>query len=271
MTGGTTAIFSGKKGGGKTYLAVSRILAHLGRGGTVYTNVQLKPEGCRRYLRKHYGVEMDDSAIVFLDEQGTIDFNKALTGGTRELPVLVVLDELHLFFSAKDHAMTATSRRGMLTFLSQTRKVYIDLVFITQEEENLDVHFRRLTDEIWRMKDLSRFKIPLLNIGYPWPHTVAFRFDAKGGKEPMEKRLILRSPEVFECYDTNALLRPVEFAGEVSARRQLAAVPLHELPWWHRRRLADLWRRVGEWQPSQRVNAVALFLMIIVLRLAYGW
>lgn len=252
------AIYEGKIGGGKTYLAVCRILAHLARGGTVFTNVELKPEGCAAYLRKYHGVELEDDAIRILDEAESWDFHKYLRAG-RELNTLCVIDEAHLWFNARDHSVTAATKRELITFLSQSRKLKVDVIFIVQSAENLDAQFRRLAQEIWRMKDLQRFRVPLVNIAYPWPHTLAFRLD-NGNFQIMEKKLLKRNEDIFNAYNTNALLRPVEFAGEVQGIRQLRKIERKPGPF----------AKALAWQPSQRLLAVGAFLAVILIRIAHG-
>lgn len=223
------SLYEGRIGGGKTYLAVTRILAHLAKGGTVYTNVELNLDGCEKYLRKHYGVEMDRSCVVELDEQQTWDFHRHLRQGEPDLPTLAVVDEAHLWFNARDHAITAATRRGLLTFMSQSRKLCVDVILIVQAIENLDAQFRRLAQEVWRMKDMSKLRLPLIGIQYPWPHTFVFRMDA-GAKQIMERKILRRSKDIFECYNTNALLRPVEFAGEIAKKKNLAKK--ERFSWW---------------------------------------
>lgn len=249
------SIFEGRIGGGKTYLAVARILAHLAKGGAVYTNVELKVEGVAAYLRKNHSLELDPSAIHVLTEEDTWDFHRHLRSGT-SLNTLVVIDEAHLWFNARDHAITANTKRELMTFLSQSRKLNVDVVFIVQAADNLDVQFRRLAAEIWRMKDLQRFRVPLLGIGYPWPHTLAFRLDAGSG-QVMQKKLLLRSPDIFNAYNTNALLRPVTFAGEVEEVRRLKAC--------EKKRPTLL-----AWEPSQETIIWSACAALCLLRVAYG-
>jgi zona occludens toxin (predicted ATPase) len=256
------AIYEGKIGGGKTYLAVCRILAHLAKGGTVFTNVELRLEGVAAWMREVHGLELDPEAVRFLDESESWDFHKYLKAG-REINTLCVIDEAHLWFNARDHAVTAATKRELITFLSQSRKLKVDVIFIVQAAENLDAQFRRLAQEIWRMKDLQRFRIPLVNIAYPWPHTLAFRLD-NGNFQVMEKKLLRREQTIYDSYNTNALLRPVEFAGEVQGVRQLKRIdqdkpgPLSWLRSW------------SKWEPGQSVLASSLFVTVILWRLLYG-
>lgn len=253
------AIYEGKIGGGKTYLAVCRILAHLAKGGTVFTNVELKLEGVAAWLRDRHGLELDRDAIRFLNEEESWSFHKYLKAGS-DLNTLCVIDEAHLWFNARDHAVTALTKRELITFLSQSRKLKVDVIFIVQAAENLDAQFRRLAQEIWRMKDLQRFRVPLVGIAYPWPHTLAFRLD-NGNFQIMEKKLLRREQGIFEAYNTNALLRPVEFAGEVQGRRELKRIGKDRFTWW---------RPLLHWQPSRLTMGVWTFVSIVLLRLAYG-
>lgn len=256
------AIYEGKIGGGKTYLAVCRILAHLAKGGTVFTNVELRLEGVAAWMRQVHGLELDPEAVRFLDESESWDFHKYLKAG-REINTLCVIDEAHLWFNARDHAVTAATKRELITFLSQSRKLKVDVIFIVQAAENLDAQFRRLAQEIWRMKDLQRFRIPLVNIAYPWPHTLAFRLD-NGNFQVMEKKLLRRDQMIYDSYNTNALLRPVEFAGEVQGVRQLKRVDQDKsgaLSWL---------RSWSKWEPGQPVLASSLFVTVILWRLLYG-
>lgn len=258
------AIYEGKIGGGKTYLAVCRILAHLAKGGSVFTNVELKLEGVAAWLRDKHGLELDPEAIRFLDESESWDFHKYLKAG-RELNTLCVIDEAHLWFNARDHAVTAATKRELITFLSQSRKLKVDVIFIVQAAENLDAQFRRLAQEIWRMKDLQRFRIPLVGIAYPWPHTLAFRLD-NGNFQVMEKKLLRRESSIFEAYNTNALLRPVEFAGEVQGIRELKRVDQDKSG----RGVLSWLKFVQAWQPSSRTLAAGAFVAIILVRVGHG-
>lgn len=256
------AIYEGKIGGGKTYLAVCRILAHLAKGGTVFTNVELKLDGVAKWMREVHGLELDPEAVRFLNESESWDFHKYLRAGDG-MNTLCVIDEAHLWFNARDHAVTAATKRELITFLSQSRKLKVDVIFIVQAAENLDAQFRRLAQEIWRMKDLQRFRIPLLNIAYPWPHTLAFRLD-NGNMQVMEKKLLRRDEAIYESYNTNALLRPVEFAGEVQGVRELKRVDQDKpgvLSWLH---------SLAKWEPGHGLMASSVFVTVIIWRMVYG-
>ncbi len=116
------------------------------------------------------------------------------------------------------------------------------------------------------MKDLQRFRVPLLGIGYPWPHTVAFRLD-NGNFQVMEKKLLRREQGIFDAYNTNALLRPVEFAGEVQGRRELKRIGQTKSPLG---KVLSLWHGASTWQPGDRVLAFSCFCTVVLLRVAYG-
>jgi len=219
------SIFEGRIGGGKTYLAVSRILGHLSSGGHVVTNIELNIGPCGSYLANHYGVIMEQDAIKIIGETETDNFHRHLSSGTHECPLLCVIDEAQLWFSSKDSSLTAATKKGLLTFLTQSRKVAVDVVFITQSELNIEAQFRRLASEIYKMRDLSKIVIPVFGLKWPHQDTLVFRLDL-ASKMVLQRFLLRRTADVYACYNSSALLRPLEFAGVVKKRKRLERVAL---------------------------------------------
>lgn len=240
------SIFEGRIGGGKTFLSVTRILAHLAKGGTVITNVEVLWNACVEYCRIHYGVEIELGQLIRLDESQTGEFHKHCVGGTRDLPVLLVLDEIHLWFNSRDSSVTAHTKRSLLTLVSQSRKVHVDIIFIAQNQGDIEPQFRSKAAELWRMRDLRAIVVPFLGLRWPWEDILAFRIDAATGM-CMQRKLVRRSPEIFACYETDSLLRPVEFAGEVVGVRNLRRVERAPFDFWKlpRRQLVGVGLLVG--------------------------
>ena len=230
------SIFEGRIGGGKTLLAVTRILAHLSAGGTVLSNVELKWPACVEYCKKNYGVIIREEQFIRLSEEQTGQFHKHCVGGTRELPVLCVLDEIHLWFNARDSSLTASTKRSLLIMVSQSRKLHVDIVFIAQNAADIEGQFRSKAAELWRMRDIRAIVVPFLGLRWPWEDILAFRLDYATGL-CMQRKMIRRTKEIFDCYETDSLLRPVEFAGEVRsvfklerASTQKAKFDIEKLP-----------------------------------------
>lgn len=210
-------IFEGRLGGGKTYSAVARALVHLSRGGHVYTNVDLNLEGCRAYCAKYYKVEIEDSQVTFFAIEEIETVHLRLRSGTRDCPVLVILDEAQLWFNSRDWNKT---NRDFLTFLTQSRKVSVDFIFISQSMLNIDKQFMRLVQYIWKFKDMQRLKLPVFGIMWPFPQIFAGQYDYDG-KTLLFGEWIWKNKDVFAAYNTNALLKPIQFAGGTIEKREL--------------------------------------------------
>jgi hypothetical protein len=199
-------LYEGRLGGGKTYSATVRIVDHVRRGGLIATNIELVWDAIKQYSAERFGVIVEDDQYIALDEEHIGMFHRHTPSGTVELPVLVVLDEAHLTFNARDYAKTDKLYRETLTFLTQSRKVNTDVIFIAQSVLNMDKQFMRLVQYIWRFRDLSKWKIPGLGLRYPFNQILAVQFDYDG-YTILQRSFVNKDKRVFALFKTNALLR----------------------------------------------------------------
>jgi hypothetical protein len=211
-------LYEGRLGGGKTYSAAVRMVDHVRRGGIVCTNVELIWANVKTYIEERFGLLADDSQFIALKDSEIGLFHRFTPSGTAELPVLVVIDEAHLTFNARDFAQTDKLYRETLTFLTQSRKVNTDIIFIAQSVLNMDKQFMRLVQFIWRFRDLAKWKIPGLGLQYPFKQILAVQFDYDG-KTILQRSFVRKDPRIFGIYNTNSLLRPFPRL-EVSAKRK---------------------------------------------------
>lgn len=219
-------IFQGRIGGGKTYNAVVRIASHLARGGHVFTNVELNWEGLKRLCEKSFRVRIKEEQLHFLDREQIPLVHQHISAGDMSLPVLVVVDEAQLWFNARNWSKTS---EDLLTFLTQSRKVAVDVIFITQAATNIDKQFRVLCQYIWAFKDLQKF------ISWcPVAMIVCLQFD-QDAKFLLKSYFIRKRKLVFEAYNTNALLKPIDFGGEKLSRVMVEKIPPFD------------WSKVGIW------------------------
>jgi zona occludens toxin (predicted ATPase) len=216
-------VFEGRLGGGKTYSAVSRMVAHLAAGGVVCTNVDLLWPGIVKLVADRWGFELEDSQLIRLEDHQVYEFHKYTPSGTPDLPVLVVLDEAHIHFNARDYATTDKNYRETLIFLTQSRKVSTDVIFISQSIFNIDSQFARLVQYIWRFRDLAKWKIPGLGIGCPFKGILAVQFDYDG-KTVLQREFVPKDKAIFSCYETNSLLRGFPRLEGVTTKRKLKRV-----------------------------------------------
>jgi hypothetical protein len=197
------------------------------RGGHVFTNVELSLDGFRDLVVKSFRVKPNlEKQLHFLTGDQIPLFHRAIAAGDMSLPVLVVIDEAHLWFNAREWAKTS---KELLTFLTQSRKVSIDIIFITQAATNIDKQFRSLIQYLWAFKDLRK-----LLSWWPLPSIMCCRFDVDG--QTLQGWNIIRKRQlVFDAYDTNALLKPIDFGGEKLSAVLLEKVPAVDLSRWRAR------------------------------------
>lgn len=209
-------LFEGCVGGGKTYFSTVRMVEHMSRGGTVFTNVDMKFDGpknadgcpvgiadlCKvdRYCRGG-GFHMQPEQLVSIEQNDMSAFHDVIQWGTDEIPVLLILDEIHLWFNARNWAKASEE---LLAFLTQSRKCSVDIIFISQHRDNVDVQFRRLLQYVWTFSDSERFKLP--GIGAPWRNTIIANCWFRSGKNLMERKYIRKDRRVFACYSSKAIV-----------------------------------------------------------------
>jgi hypothetical protein len=212
-------VFEGKLGGGKTYSAVVRIVHVLRRGGVVATNIELNRSAIVDYCARRYRVQLDlDKQLFILTEDQLFNFHSHIPlGSSADCRPLIVIDEAHLWFNSRDWAQAS---RDVLKFLTQSRKLHVDIIFISQSALNLDKQFIRMVQYIWRFRDLDRFKIPGLGITYPFlikcltlglinsSQILVSQFDFDG-RTLLDKSFVPKDLDIFELYQTNSLLRPI--------------------------------------------------------------
>lgn len=220
-------VFEGRLGGGKTYSAVLRMVDAWVSGATVCTNVSVLWDNVKKYVLEVFGLILDDRQFIFLDDDKIGMFHRFTPRNC-----LVVLDEAHLWFNARDWSQ---SNRELLAFLTQSRKYGTDIIFISQAASNLDKQFMRLIQYVWRFRDMSKWRIPGLGMNWPFQQIMAVRLDYDG-KTVLDKKLHWKSKQIFKLYDTNAVYKEAFQRLELDVRgkpvkvRKSQFVKLKE--WW---------------------------------------
>lgn len=190
-------IISGKVGGGKTYFATLAILEHLLKGGVVVTNINLIRSECFKWgLRR--GRVFRRSQIRIVDLNKNPDVHALIPFGTPDLPVLVALDEIHLFFNSRDWKATSTHHRDLLSFVSQSRKAGVDLLFIAQSSDTIDSQFREQAEISFFCTNLGKFT---------GIRSLAMRaqLDRMSG-EVLGFKIFWLDSQIFRCYSTLSFL-----------------------------------------------------------------
>src|ERR1700677_4422161 len=217
-------IFEGRIGGGKTYTAIERIANVLAQGEVVCTNIRLKWDGLRAMIAKRARVEIEPDQVIQLGNDKISEFHRHVPWGdlrgSGKTRVLVVVDEAHLFFNARDWGK---ANRELLAFLTQSDKVSVDVIFISQSALNIDKQFMRLVLFIWRFRDLSKWHVPGLGIKYPFDQILQCQYDYDGNTL-LNRWFRKKNTMVFNCYETAALLTEFPTLEGIANKRELKKV-----------------------------------------------
>ena len=215
-------LYTGNVGSGKTYSAVVRMYNSLLSGCHVYTNIVLVKEAVELQAAAD-GYQVDfDSCYHWLTNEQIGKYPEHIKKGSDSFPVLLVIDEAHLYFNAREWAKT---EKMILAFNSQTRKCHVHVICITQHPANLDKQFYRLCQFMWHHVDLAKVYFPVLRFQLGIPVTQSVCIDAQNTKVRHALYNIRRKPAFFKMFESTALLV------EVSVKETITGIKPKPLPW----------------------------------------
>jgi zona occludens toxin (predicted ATPase) len=197
------SIFEGTLGSSKTYHATCAMLGHMAKGGIVATNIKLVWDKVEWYMRVFYRVKVKAEQYVYVTDVSR--FNEETPAGSDDLPTLAVLDEFHLWFFCRDYAKV---ERTVQDFITQSRKLNIDIIMIAQHADNIDKIFRRQVERYFMFRDMRKWKIPGLGMKWPLPQFLQVELD-RDRRTVLERKWELIDTQVFKCFESKQLLRPV--------------------------------------------------------------
>lgn len=193
--------------------------------------------GFRYYLRDKYSWELQPGQYFYLpDEQVGPDLPSVISGGSTDLPVVVVLDE------ALDHFESGSSSADseFRSFLRHVRKLGIDLYFIAQDFGSLDRRIRALCHYTVNCRDLATWRAPVIGVPLPppwrWNIQVLEWHSSDYGKiscPPVNRdKLHYRDPLVFGSYSSTGLHRAFPLRQARSDFRGVGRIQESEVPMW---------------------------------------
>lgn len=206
---GSIEIVTGTLGGGKTLLAVERAYYHLRRGGHVFSNIEIHPERIAERLALE-GFQFEPDRLVQLSTESLRGFEEQIKRGTKDCPVMVVLDEAHLEWNSRDYAQSRKedSVKRMLDFNTLARKLDIDLVYVTQSMTDIDKQLRSKAAKLVVCRNMKQLRIMGL-IPLPLPFYSRVYFDISVGNPKPQKTdfdIFLLPRWVCSLYNSDALL-----------------------------------------------------------------
>jgi len=193
--------FVGRIGGGKTYYAVERAMKYIANGGCVCSNIEIVQPNFGDYVARNYRWEMDEKQWIFLENDSISQFHRFTPSGTKDMPSLVIVDEAHLWLNAREWNKAS---KELLAFLTQSRKCFTDIIFVSQDLKNMDKQISRLVQYIWRFKDMSTWKFGMFQLKWPFPQFLRIQYDYDG-KTELDKELVLKNKNIYSCYKSYKL------------------------------------------------------------------
>lgn len=199
-------LYTGLIGSGKTYSAVCRMVEYISDGGLVVTNILLNEENLKKKLTSKYAWELQPGQIIYLQEgdRQMARFHEQVPEGSSKKKVLVVVDEATEWLDAYDFGKADSD---LMTFLRQSRKVFVDIIFITQDQSLINKRVRTLCAWIWWHIDIRTFKLPLIRLCIPLPMIMAMQFDK--WKNMVNRKWEWIDHDIFTIYDSFQVYRSI--------------------------------------------------------------
>lgn len=220
----------GIPGAGKSFWAVKTMLDYMAGGGVVFTNIKLtglidsgeagffrwrlaSDAPAVKYLKKNLrweyrqGVGEDGKyyaqySYIPLDEYDE-NFLKLIAHGSPSKPVLLLLDEVNLWFDSLDRGKLSNDAkyRELFDFLRLSRHHHIDVNFLLQDFNTLNSRLRGLCAKIIKSQDMQSMRIKGIPIPFPFKWFLWQEYDGKG-KTVVRSQTWFKDPEIFACYDS---------------------------------------------------------------------
>lgn len=252
MTDGT--LLAGKRGAGKSLIAVSRMREYMWAGRMVATNLNIRvehlvpPRNRVRPYRLPDWPSADDMAMLPLGNPG-LEWKPGEPYPTmRENYLfredengLLVLDELATFLNSRD--WQAKERQALINWLLHSRKYGWDLLFISQHIGLVDKQVRdALFDLYATTRRLDKVQVPVIGriaamMGFklrlPKLHVAHIRYGMQQGA-PLAESIWVRGRHLYRAYDTTQKINPETGIKSGEAFQYLSAWDLRGryMSWW---------------------------------------
>ena len=221
---------TGTLGAGKTFHSTRLLIEHLTKGGVVVTNIECVYPKIRDLIAKRSKVWIEPDQLRVFDPEVTPEWQTVIPWGHAEGQVLVVMDEAHLFYNSRDWATTAAANKALLSFLTQSRKAGVDVLWITQDSGNVDKQFRVLAE--WELAVVNTKHLPLGWLGMLPFKAYCVKHISSRGNFLVKKEWWLYNKYLFGTYKTDSMLnvamREMSAQVERCGFRKLTKVSLRE-------------------------------------------
>lgn len=212
--------FVGLVGGGKTFSSVRRMCNYMSTGGVVVSNIllsgydtdtkQFSPESpVLIYLRDALQWEYQEGQYIYIsfeDMSSLPGWFKRVPGGqSRDKRTFLCIDEATDLFDSLDRGKLNNDSvyRELFRFLRLSRHAHIDVLFICQDLNAINIRLRGLVGCIWRSTDMSNFRIGGLRVAIPINCFLLQQFD-RTGKLELRREFVSKDSRIFSLYESEA-------------------------------------------------------------------
>ena len=212
--------FVGLVGGGKSFSSVRRMCNYMASGGVVVSNILLTGYDVEAksfssdspvisFLRDrlHWDYQPGQYLYIPFDEMATLPgwFHRVPGGQSREKRTFLCIDEATDLFDSLDRGKLNNDSvyRELFRFLRLSRHAHIDVLFICQDLNSINIRLRGLVGCIWRSTDMSNFRIGGLRIAIPVNCFLLQQFD-RTGKLELRREFVAKDPRIFDLYQSEA-------------------------------------------------------------------
>lgn len=217
-------LVTGKIGGGKTLFALAhQMLPALLEGRCVVSNIALKTTKVRHYFngsrwqrrlklfvfgKKKYKAKswrLRPRQIRHIDFQKNIEFQNSIPFGIPGYPVLVVVDEAHLYYNSANQNEMKKNLLSLISFLTQSRKACVDILFITQHKSLLWNQFREQVEFGYRCRDMRHAELPIVGavtaLGLRWAKYDVISDEILGYGSTKINKALFALYDTYQTYD----------------------------------------------------------------------
>jgi hypothetical protein len=232
-------VLTGKRGQGKTLVAVGKIARYMSEGRRIATNLDLYVENLVNASNRVRPYRLPDHPCIHDLEAlplGNPDPKNEKKNG------LLVLDEASTFLNSRTWDKDKSGRLAVVGWLAQSRKFGWDLIVIAQHVNMIDAQIRESLFEHYGVcVNLEGMLIPVLSrfsggfIRFPKVHRLAVRLGFHP-RAPLVEHEFFKGEHLYDGYNTLQVINPSLGVPQGGGYSMLSAYDIkgRYMSWWQR-------------------------------------
>lgn len=154
-------IITGTMGGGKSYFAAELARDCWRAGGIVHSNIPWNADELDRHDFGRLHVKLPDDVSTWVRKEPSPEGGERLAsdwiiGGTEGAENLIIVDEAALAFHMYDQLANRARNRTIFELVVMSRQIGVDMYFISQSAQNIDVAIRNVAEAVIHCVNVKR-------------------------------------------------------------------------------------------------------------------